>query len=87
MACHITDACTACGICIGQCLNKAVYVTAEDVYAVDPNRCTECIDLPQRRCHSVCPVGAIEPDPLRRETTEQLWAKHRALHAVPSFDF
>ncbi len=82
MACRITDVCTACGICIGQCVNEAVYVTAENLYAINPERCTECIDQPHRRCHSICSVGAILPDPTRRETPQELWARHRALRAA-----
>ncbi len=80
MACWITNGCIACGICIGRCPNDAVYVDAQDHYAIDPDKCTECIDLPKRRCLAICTVGAIQPDPNHAETREQLWAKHRARH-------
>lgn len=84
MAYRITKECTACGICINLCVNRAVYVNANDEYAIDPEQCTECVDLGRRRCHLVCTVGAIQPDPARRESQEQLWAKYRALHTLPA---
>jgi ferredoxin len=82
MAYRIVAKCTACGICINRCANGAVYVTPADKYAIDPNRCTECIDLPRRQCYMICPVGAIQPDPDHRETSAQLWAKLRLRHAA-----
>ena len=83
MAFQITRACIACGCCIGKCVNGAVYVTDADEYAIDSNRCTECNDLPKRRCHNICTVGAIQPDASHRETPNELWEKHRALRTVP----
>ena len=83
MACRITGECISCGICISNCPNKAVYVTADDHFAIDPCRCTECIDLPHRRCEDICTVGAIQPDPRYPETAQQRWIKHHTLHAVP----
>lgn len=80
MAYRITKVCISCGICIELCPNKAVYVTRDDIYAIDPRRCTECVDLPRRRCEDICSVGAITPDPSNRETAPQRWAKHRSLH-------
>ncbi len=77
MAYRILSVCTACGICLNKCANGAIYVTATNVYAIDPRRCTECIDLPKRRCYLICPVGAIQPDPTYHETPTQLWEKHR----------
>ncbi|MBI4785930.1 MAG: 4Fe-4S ferredoxin [Chloroflexi bacterium] len=83
MACRITVECISCGICLGRCANNAVYVTADDRFAIDPGRCTECVDLPHRRCEDICTVGAIQPDPRYRETAQQRWKKQRALHVVP----
>lgn len=82
MSCRITSECISCGICIGACPNNAVYVTAEDRFAIDPARCTECVHLPKRSCAFICSVGAIQLDPLNRETAQQRWSKHRALHTV-----
>ncbi len=79
MACWITQDCISCGICIGQCPNNAIYVNHLDAYAVDPNRCTECVDQPRRRCLLICSAGAIQPDPNRIEPRERLWARHRKL--------
>lgn len=77
MACHILPTCIGCGICINKCVNGAIYVTAAETYAINPYRCTECIDVSRRRCYLICPVGAIQPDPAFRETPAQLWEKHR----------
>jgi MinD superfamily P-loop ATPase len=78
MAYRITADCTACGICLNKCANGAVYVTEKEMYAIDPCRCTECIDLPRRNCNLICAVGAIQLDPEQRESPEELWAKQRA---------
>jgi ferredoxin len=78
MAYRITTDCTACGICLNKCSNDAIYVTPTELYAIDPCRCTECIDLLRRHCYLICPVGAIQLDPEHCETAEMLWAKHRA---------
>ena len=77
MAYRILADCIACGICINKCANSAVIVTDLETYAIDPCRCTECIDVAKRRCHLICPVGAIQPDPQHPETPNQLWDKHR----------
>ncbi len=82
MAVRITRECISCGTCFGRCPNDAVYVNAEDEFAIDPERCTECIDQPKRRCENICCIGAIELDPEHRETPQQRWEKHRRLHAV-----
>ncbi len=86
MAYHIVADCITCGICINKCANQAVYLTADECYAIDPCRCTECIDLPKRRCHAICPVGAIQPDPAHRETAAQLWAKQRTRRSNVALD-
>ena len=82
MACRITSECVSCGICLTRCPNNAIYVNGDDCFAIDPHRCTECIDQPHRRCEFICSVGAIQPDPLYRETAQQRWDKHRTLHAL-----
>lgn len=82
MAVRITHECISCGTCLGRCLNNAVYVNGDDEFAIDPTRCTECIDQPRRRCENICCIGAIELDPEHQETAQQRWAKHRRLHRV-----
>ena len=77
MAYRILADCIACGICINKCANDAVYVNDAEEYAINPCRCTECIDVAKRRCHMICPVGAIQIDPDRRESPNELWDKHR----------
>lgn len=82
MAYRITPKCTACGMCINKCPNRAIYVTDTNAYAIDPTLCTECIDLPRSCCQAVCSARAIELDPTHRETPDELWAKRRARRAV-----
>jgi len=78
MAYRITADCDSCGICINKCPNSAIYVTDANLYAIDPARCCECIDLARRGCYLICHVNAIQLDPARRETPDALWAKRRA---------
>gem|GEM_PF-1020709 len=82
MAYRITNACTACGKCINRCPCNAIYVTPTEVYAIEPSRCSECIDVAKPRCRAVCAARAIELDAACRETPEALWAKHRVARTV-----
>ena len=82
MAYRITRDCIACGCCMPKCANGAIFVTDADEYAIDSERCTECIDLPKRRCQNICTVGAIQRDPDLIEAPKELWEKHRSLRAV-----
>ncbi len=82
MAYRLTAACDECGICINKCPSGAIYVTATHLYAIDPDRCTECIDLGRRGCYLICHVNAIQLDPKHRETTDELWVKQRARKAA-----
>lgn len=54
----------------------------DDIYQIDPNRCTECVghyDLPT--CMAVCPIDhTIIHDPAHQESNEQLWDKFVLLH-------
>lgn len=84
MAFRITRDCVACGACISKCEIKAIFVNRNDEYAINPERCTECIDLGRRRCYKVCQVDAIQPDPEHPETKTELWEKHRILRTMPS---
>lgn len=79
MSLMITDDCINCAVCEPECPNEAIF-EGEDIYEIDPNRCTECIghfDEPQ--CQLVCPVDCIPFDPDRRESAEQLMAKFNRL--------
>ncbi|WP_102794237.1 YfhL family 4Fe-4S dicluster ferredoxin [Bowmanella denitrificans] len=81
MALHITQECINCDICPMECPNQAISMGAE-FYQIDVNRCTECVghyDEPQ--CVACCPVDCIEPDPIHKETQEQLYDKFLALHS------
>ncbi|MCX8049192.1 MAG: 4Fe-4S binding protein [Methylohalobius sp.] len=53
----VADNCTGCSACEPECPNKAIYETPDGLFAIDPNKCTECIgfyDEPQ--CVAVCPI-------------------------------
>ncbi|MCX7946598.1 MAG: YfhL family 4Fe-4S dicluster ferredoxin [Hydrogenophilus sp.] len=79
MALKITDECINCDVCLPECPNEAIS-PGEETYLIDPSKCTECVghfDEPQ--CVQVCPVDCIIPDPIHRESKEQLLAKYRRL--------
>ena len=52
MTYKITDACVACGTCIGDCRVEAV--SAGNNYVIDPDKCIDCVS-----CAGVCPSEAI----------------------------
>ena len=82
MALLITDQCINCDVCEPACPNDAIYF-GEEIYEIDPKRCTECVghfDEPQ--CQVVCPVACIEPNPRWIETNDQLRAKVIALDTL-----
>lgn len=86
MALLITDECINCDVCQPACPNDAIYM-GEDIYEIDPHRCTECVghfDEPQ--CQVVCPVACIEVHPKWVETKEVLQAKVMALGTPPKSD-
>jgi len=79
MALTITDKCINCDVCEPECPNEAISA-GEDIYIIDPNRCTECVghyDEPQ--CQLVCPVDCIPLDKNNLETQEELEAKYERL--------
>ena len=79
MALTITDKCINCDVCEPECPNEAISA-GEDIYIIDPNRCTECVghyDEPQ--CQLVCPVDCIPLDKNNLETQEELEAKYEQL--------
>ena len=55
MAYKISDDCTACGTCIGECPVEAIH--EGDIYKIDADSCTDC-----GACADVCPVEAISPE-------------------------
>ena len=82
MALMITEQCINCDVCEPECPNQAIFL-GEEIYQIDPNRCTECVghfDEPQ--CVQVCPVACIPLNPQHVESKEQLLAKYRTLMSL-----
>jgi ferredoxin len=52
MAYKITENCTACATCIGECPLEAI--SEGEIYKIDPELCTDC-----GICADICPVDAI----------------------------
>jgi len=78
MALVITDECINCDVCEPECPNEAIS-PGEEIYEIEPSKCTECVghyDEPQ--C-LVCPVDCIPLDPENEETHEELEAKYERL--------
>ena len=79
MALIIDSLCINCDVCEPACPNQAIR-QGEDIYVIDPMRCTECVghfDEPQ--CVVVCPVECIDKDPRHPETEQQLLMKLHGL--------
>lgn len=97
MAVRITDECIDCNACEPECPNDAIYdagvpyilggeehpaLNDEHTYIV-PEKCTECVgfyDEPQ--CIEACPTEAIEMDPERVESKEDLMKKKEHLDEI-----
>lgn len=60
MASTITDECIGCGNCEPECPSQAVVKVAEELYAIDAERCDDCAPR-GGRCLGLdtCPTGAI----------------------------
>ena len=81
MALIITDECINCDVCEPECPNAAIS-QGEDIYVIDPHRCTECVGhYSEPQCVKVCPVDCIPLDPNFVESKEQLYAKYLKLTA------
>jgi len=81
MALIITDECINCDVCEPECPNAAIS-EGEDIYVIDPHRCTECVGhYSEPQCVKVCPVDCIPLDPNFVESKEQLHAKFLRLTA------
>jgi ferredoxin len=80
MAYKISEECISCGACESECPNQAIK-EGDTTYVIDPERCTECVGSHSAsKCAEVCPVGAPNPDPEKKESREQLLAKWKKLH-------
>jgi len=79
MALLITTQCINCDVCEPACPNEAIY-PGEDIYEIDPARCTECVGhFEEPQCSKVCPVDCIPLDPARAESREELLLKFERL--------
>jgi ferredoxin len=85
MATMITEECINCGACEPECPNEAIS-EGEDVYVIDPSRCTECVGhFDEEQCAAVCPVDCCVADPNNVETEDALMGRARALHPDKTF--
>ena len=57
MAYRITEDCVKCGACYYECPEEAIY-EGEEVYIIDPEKCTECGACVEYGC----PAWAIVKD-------------------------
>ncbi|BCO18849.1 ferredoxin [Alteromonas sp. KC3] len=81
MALKILETCINCDMCEPECPNKAISM-GKKVFEIDPVRCTECVghyDAPT--CVAVCPIDVVKPDPLYKETLDELADKFIALNS------
>ena len=100
MATVITEACINCGVCLPRCPNQAIYEggqaselngvmrppRAEDIYYIDPDKCTECVGFfDHEECAAVCPVDCCIPDSNLPETENVLMVRARELHPANVF--
>ena len=58
MAMKITEDCTVCAACEDECPRQAIS-EGDDIYVIDPNLCTECVDEGGPMCADVCPADCI----------------------------
>jgi ferredoxin len=80
MAYKITPDCISCGACEPECPNAAIK-EGDTQFVIDPKKCTECVgSYPSSKCAEVCPVGAPQPDPDRKEAKDVLLARWKTLH-------
>ena len=81
MALRINEYCVACGWCQPLCKNGAIREGDYMQYAINPDRCTECVGwYEEPSCVEVCFLNACEPDPEYQESHEQLLSKWQELH-------
>jgi len=58
MSMKITAECINCGACEPVCPRNAI-AEGGDVYVIDPEKCTECVDEGEQQCVLACPVDCI----------------------------
>ncbi|MBL7033883.1 MAG: 4Fe-4S binding protein [Candidatus Delongbacteria bacterium] len=58
MAVKITDECINCAACETECPSAAIF-EGDDIFEVDPDKCTECEGLDEQQCMAVCPADCI----------------------------
>ena len=58
MAMMITEECVNCTACEPVCPNEAIS-EGEEIYVIDPDKCTECEDEEEQHCIAACPVDCI----------------------------
>lgn len=53
----VTAQCTGCTACEAECPNGAIYENASGLFAIDADKCTECVGYyDSAQCVAVCPV-------------------------------
>lgn len=57
MAMYINEECIACGVCEPECPRGCI--SPGDIYVIDADCCTECVDEGGPKCVEVCPVDCI----------------------------
>ena len=60
MALMITEECINCAACEPECPREAI-TAGDDLYLIDPTKCTECEEEGESLCVAVCPVDCIVP--------------------------
>ena len=87
MATMINERCVGCGSCEPVCPGDGVR-KVEEIYVIDPNRCTECVGYHAReQCALVCPVdNCCVRDPERVETEQVLFERAQKRHRAGDGD-
>lgn len=55
---HITEECIACGVCEPECPRNCISVS-DEIYVINYEECTECVEEDEPSCVKVCPVDCI----------------------------
>lgn len=79
MAFLINEDCTSCGACMDECPTQAIS-EGNPVFFIDSEKCVECVGFfDEQQCATVCPVEACQPDPMHKESKEDLMNKKEKL--------